>query len=1186
MKPFVQSEQESDAAVVGQSLLGNKKRVLLVKEESSTRYKLLQELHKAGLDVELAANGSIALNKIAEVSIDAVIVDSTLADMNGQDLIKQIKRKEGLEDIPYFVCNSDDTRDGWPGRGSKSITKFFFKSATPLENIVADVVSRLGGSPTKRVRSTAASRPTPRVRAAKVTLGENMPEELRNFELLRQAPAVAPASHDAKLVVVAHQHSQPEPAGGDAQRKYLERKIEELTVENIRLQRRSVGNEQLDELKAAAERAEAACQAHVEKCSRLEDELALVRQARDQLNVRLVEEKREAADLRRRNETLDQQLSRASIEVTRYKTELENRAADQGTVETELSAQLIAARSEAASAEAACNQQAARAARFEAEATRLRQAHTELDAKLVQAEQAATQSKQRLDELTRRLATATTEFQRLKGELDKQSGQRETLERELRQQLEGAKVIAEKAQAELTEKNEVFEHSQQKIAALRRSREELNEKCAQEQRATAEATRHSQVLENKLREAAVELKSQSEKHRAECASLQQQLDTAKGATERSTLELRQQTRELENKLTREQHKVTEISRYNHEIETKLRQSQNELTGLKSEFEQHRAQRDSMARELEGVRATGEQANARHSEQAFRANEEIAGLRRAQDELNARVASDQNALAEARRQTQELENRLRDVTNELNGVRGEFEQQRTHRESEQHNVAEAKRHNEELENRLREVTNELNGLRSEFDQQRAHRDSMARELDSARAATEQAHAGYREQLSRANEEINGLRRAHDEFNSRIASEQHNAAEARRHAEGLENRVREVTNELNGLRGEFEQQRAHRDSLARELEAARAATEQAHASYRDQCARANEEVAAVRRGQDELNARLASEQQAVAEIRRQNRELDDKLRQTSTDLSGAQADLGQHRAERETLLRECQAAKTAAETAKAACADQASALVHANDQLAVLQRAREELNAKVVAERQAASEARRHRHDLEDKLRDALTDLTSLKADLNKQVRERTTLAKQSDVARSLAKKAQSNLNKEAARGNRLAKHVAVLRKSQAQLNSKLEKEQQNAAESRRHAKQLEARLSRSLAQVERATAELERRHPGDGTGLDGRVRDCVGALARATADLEQERKRLEATALHSGHSSLDAARVGRAFVNSFRSQMRMTTENLIQSLRSALEAPLDGEQKRLVQSAHENALLLQASLQEEPPVEPT
>jgi hypothetical protein len=210
---------------------------------------------------------------------------------------------------------------------------------------------------------------------------------------------------------------------------------------------------------------------------------------------------------------------------------------------------------------------------------------------------------------------------------------------------------------------------------------------------------------------------------------------------------------------------------------------------------------------------------------------------------------------------------------------------------------------------------------------------------------------------------------------------------------------------------------------------------------------------------------------------------------------------------------------------------------------------------------------------------------------------STLAKQFRAANAAAEKAQAACQREAARGSRFEEELASLRKVLTTTNGKLQTGKRATEQSKRRIKELEERVSRKAAEVKRAKAELagkviRRTRQGepeigqnaDLSQMDLRVRDSISALARATADLEKERRRLEGAVLPSGCSSLDAARLGRAFVNSFRSQLQMPADNLMQSIRRLLEMPLEEEEKKLVQSAFESALLVQAGLQQEPGLE--
>ena len=76
----------------------------------------------------------------------------------------------------------------------------------------------------------------------------------------------------------------------------------------------------------------------------------------------------------------------------------------------------------------------------------------------------------------------------------------------------------------------------------------------------------------------------------------------------------------------------------------------------------------------------------------------------------------------------------------------------------------------------------------------------------------------------------------------------------------------------------------------------------------------------------------------------------------------------------------------------------------------------------------------------------------------------------------------------------------------------------------------------------------------------------------------ERRKLESQSLQSRYASLEASRLGRAFVNSFRTHLRPSAEHLLQASRRLLELPLDDQHKKLVEGLLEDALMLQTSMQ--------
>jgi DNA repair exonuclease SbcCD ATPase subunit len=141
------------------------------------------------------------------------------------------------------------------------------------------------------------------------------------------------------------------------------------------------------------------------------------------------------------------------------------------------------------------------------------------------------------------------------------------------------------------------------------------------------------------------------------------------------------------------------------------------------------------------------------------------------------------------------------------------------------------------------------------------------------------------------------------------------------------------------------------------------------------------------------------------------------------------------------------------------------------------------------------------------------------------------------------------------------------------------------------RKLEARLEAAEASLKQAQAKLQKQ-TAERKKLESSVEEAQRKLheqsqhnatevARLQAALQVEvieRRKLESQSLQSRYASLEASRLGRAFVNSFRTHLRPSAEHLLQASRRLLELPLDDEHKKLVEELLEDALTLQTSMQ--------
>ena len=123
-----------------------RKRVLLIEDDPSTRLVLLQKLRLAGFDVDVAANGKLALEKIRTGHPDAIFMDLLLPRVKGVDVIKAARQDSAFANRPIYVCTSAALMGVWTRRGTKAgATKVFDRAAMPIDTIVAEVAADLLG---------------------------------------------------------------------------------------------------------------------------------------------------------------------------------------------------------------------------------------------------------------------------------------------------------------------------------------------------------------------------------------------------------------------------------------------------------------------------------------------------------------------------------------------------------------------------------------------------------------------------------------------------------------------------------------------------------------------------------------------------------------------------------------------------------------------------------------------------------------------------------------------------------------------------------------------------------------------------------------------------------------------------------------------------------------------------------
>lgn len=1080
-----------------------RKRILVVEEETTARMFLLNQLKKAGLEIDTAANGGIAFKKLKDSYFDAIIIDLALADMKGQDLVKEIRKNQVLANLLIFVCASAQRPDPWRGRGVKAgVTRVFDKGTSTVDAVVADIVAHLIPKSKETAHLHAKGQDTER------HAGSKPASPAKALEDAGSQTAFTPLPTGQSRAGAAAASPSPPPAEGAASATtgktgFFHNPTPLRATDTALLRKAAIAGQ------AAAAKSAASAPTPAPPALRGDTELVFPPASEDvpapkaptppaevQAAPAPHKERFGLAEriiapfkmLSSRSETSLHGLKKQLAEVTRHRDELlallrdhpifGSTAPGAGNAEG-----LVEAKAAANRAEAAYQAELARSKQFEEELKRIREARDELNRKLAEEEQAAAESRRRSKELEERLEESTSELDEVKTELQKHVSEHSRLEGELRQQLNSTRESADIAKVAYQEQASLAVRSTEELAFLQKAREELNAQLNAEMKAATDSKRRAEEREQQLRE-----------------------------------------------------KEAEVER------------------LKSELA-HGSSPSELAERLGAAQMAAQSAERAYKEEAARGalfEKDLERLQEAREELNERLAREEQAAAEARRRSEEMEQQLAARTGELERVKAELD-----------------RHAEERKT-----------LESELQQQ----------LAAAKAAAEQARSEFQQETSqfqRSKEEADALRQARDELNAKLEGEQQAAASSRRHSEELEGKLQATAEELAQLRAELEKHVSERATLVtasnRQLQAAKTAATKAEKAYQAQLKRSakfQKELAALRQDRAPSSGKQKAEKSTKST--RRVKELEGLAAQQAAELESARKDLEKLQAERERLEAECRQFSEAPRPAPAPeGSDAASSEGRFRESISALARATAQLEKERGERRRVEQRAAFLSGQLEN-LHEELRRQLEIEKENHQRVAEFEQHLR--DRQKALAK-AESDLEKEAAArqlveaelkarsgaGNQWQEHSNLVDEAKRVFNAVQEK--------------LEARLQEALAMVKQTQTKLQKQ-TADRKKLEASLEDAQRKLQERSTEVARlqvegiERRKLEGHSMQSRYTSLDASRLGRAFVNSFRTHLRPSAEHLLQAARRLLELPLEEEHKKLVEELLEDALLLRTSMQDD------
>jgi DNA-binding response OmpR family regulator len=141
-------EQQSDAAGTDQNQAANVAQtppqpcVLLVEDDRSVRRYLEVTLQRSGYKVITAADGLEAMKLALSQSIDVVVTDAIMPNLNGQELARFLRGNQKLSHLPIVLLTGQENKAAVVGE--KLIDVFLYKpvKANELTSCLAGLLQK------------------------------------------------------------------------------------------------------------------------------------------------------------------------------------------------------------------------------------------------------------------------------------------------------------------------------------------------------------------------------------------------------------------------------------------------------------------------------------------------------------------------------------------------------------------------------------------------------------------------------------------------------------------------------------------------------------------------------------------------------------------------------------------------------------------------------------------------------------------------------------------------------------------------------------------------------------------------------------------------------------------------------------------------------------------------------------
>lgn len=122
-------------------------KALIIEDEQFIRDIYKRQLEKSGITVDGFSNGTEGLQSISQNKYDIILLDIMLPDLNGLEILKQVKQNPDTKNIPVIMLTNLGQDEVIKEGFSLGAQGYFIKASYTPDQIVQEVKNILARKP-------------------------------------------------------------------------------------------------------------------------------------------------------------------------------------------------------------------------------------------------------------------------------------------------------------------------------------------------------------------------------------------------------------------------------------------------------------------------------------------------------------------------------------------------------------------------------------------------------------------------------------------------------------------------------------------------------------------------------------------------------------------------------------------------------------------------------------------------------------------------------------------------------------------------------------------------------------------------------------------------------------------------------------------------------------------------------